>query len=397
MSEQQVSTATRWAIRIPAFIALGASAVMLRASLEPGGGVPGCGGATFDCASVLATRWAYWMTLPVSALGVLLHALVVAASVQLHPDRPAERRRLAWRALVALAVIAAAGACWFLGIQFAMRSSLCLYCITAHLAGLALCVIVIAKAPLVPLSSVGAGVLAVAVVVGGQLLGPTPSGMVFRARGGFQNIDTGPGPRRIVTILATPEVPGIGLNPHHFPMIGSPDAQRILVYLFDYTCVHCRALHRMLEEVQPRFGDQLGIVLLPIPLNSDCNPSVPKTEPAHEHACDYARLALAVFELDRSKFNEFDRYLSEGETWPSVEDARRKAESLVDPDELERVLNDPELDGQLEFYAHVLERTEVPRLPQMIYGGLTISGRPASAETLAQDLARELNMTLPSP
>ena len=41
-----------------------------------------------------------------------------------------------------------------------------------------------------------------------------------------------------------------------WPMIGSAEAEVVLVELFDYTCAHCRDMSRQLEEARHRYGNQ---------------------------------------------------------------------------------------------------------------------------------------------
>ena len=53
----------------------------------------------------------------------------------------------------------------------------------------------------------------------------------------------------------------------------------MIVNLFDYNCPHCRLCILLLLEAQRRLGDQLGIVCLPMPMDSQCNPFVPWAHP----------------------------------------------------------------------------------------------------------------------
>ena len=79
--------------------------------------------------------------------------------------------------------------------------------------------------------------------------------------------------------------------------------------LMDYTCPHCRKMHAHLREAMDRYGDQLAVVILPMPLELDCNKLVPATDPSHRGACKIARTALAVAEVDPSKFLDFHNFL----------------------------------------------------------------------------------------
>lgn len=113
------------------------------------------------------------------------------------------------------------------------------------------------------------------------------------------------------------------------PILGSPDAEKILVEMLDYTCPHCRNLHPHVEASLERYGNQVAFVIVHVPLSKKCNPYVKRDHWSHKNACDYARLSLSVWKLDRSKFAEFHGWLMEGSKPPSNIAARQFAMDLV--------------------------------------------------------------------
>jgi len=78
------------------------------------------------------------------------------------------------------------------------------------------------------------------------------------------------------------------------PIIGSVDAPYVMIELFDYTCGHCRLVHRRLQQARQRYGDQLSIVTLPVPMNKECNPAAKDSRPDLRHACELAKIVLAL-------------------------------------------------------------------------------------------------------
>ncbi|MBI1338119.1 MAG: hypothetical protein GC164_14330 [Phycisphaera sp.] len=379
-----------WVIRLLALVALGAAAMTLRATLSPDNAPPGCGG-TSGCAQVLNTRWAYWFGQPVSAMGMIVYAGLIVSSVHIQSSRDAARRRAGWRLILALSTLAGFSAVYFLVIELAVVKAVCVYCTTAHIAAIALAVVVYLKAPSMPRSSwAGLGVIAVAglaVLVAGQLLGEQPTHDIVPSPpsegpvtlGGTPDIDTGRGQERTISVLHGQA----RLRPTEHPHLGNTDAQTLAVYLFDYTCPHCRRMHAMLKEAMTSLGpDALGLVTLPTPLDSDCNPDIAQTSPENEHACTYARLALAVFYADPREYQAFDDYLMTGERPPSPEEARRKAIELVGEDALKRAEGEGFANLRIARYLALYQLTRQYRLPMVIIGGNILRGRPATTGEL---------------
>ena len=106
------------------------------------------------------------------------------------------------------------------------------------------------------------------------------------------------------------------------PLLGEPDAETVIVELFDYTCPHCRRLHRYLSEARRRYGPRLAVAVLVTPMDPSCNPYVhePATEPG---SCQLARIAVAVWQNRPAAFSAFHEWLMESEAIPSVDEAAR--------------------------------------------------------------------------
>ncbi len=121
----------------------------------------------------------------------------------------------------------------------------------------------------------------------------------------------------------------IKLRPEQWPMLGSTDAPKIFVEMYDYTCKHCRRTQKAIHGARATLGSELGIIMLPVPLNRNCNPAAVGNP--NKDACELAETALAVWKADKTKFEEFHEWLMQGDNPPSAAAALAKAQTLVDP------------------------------------------------------------------
>ena len=176
-------------------------------------------------------------------------------------------------------------------------------------------------------------------------------------------------------------------------MLGPASARTILVGLFDYTCHHCRETRRVIKKAIERASGRLAIVSLPMPLDASCNRLVKRTPEEHAHACEYARLGLAVFRAQPAAFREFDDWLFDPIDPPRIEQARAKATSLAGARALERALGDPWIHERLasnvalyEANAHASDGDT--RLPQIVIGDTLVRGTIRTADDLFELLAR---------
>lgn len=137
------------------------------------------------------------------------------------------------------------------------------------------------------------------------------------------------------------------LDPAELPVIGPPDTPNIVVSLFDYTCPHCRTMHGVWTQTQQRYGAELAIVTLAVPMSAECNAELKRTLPAHREACEYARLGLAVWRSDRSALAAFDAWMFAPAKPPPVAEAKEYAAKLVGRERLELALKDGWIDERL--------------------------------------------------
>lgn len=425
MSEQATSRrlyrtrrAYRWAIRLLALVAAGLSTLLLAESTREGAALPGCGGEggwLSGCSRVLASEWSSWLGVPVALGGVAFYVAVFGTALYVGPGRPAKVQRRAWRVLAFAAVACGLSGLWFVLVQALLLKGWCVYCTAVHATGIVVMGMVLGSGHIRRTRSgryAAAGALPVAALVVGQVF--APPGLVEGESSPWQRgaevaqgdaaaaivLDSGSGPLRVLTL----DAPGMALrlSPYETPMMGSPDAEHLLVYVFDYGCGFCRDMHAMLVAVLDRYNgeeqdrNRLGIVLVPAPKDAVCGGAgadageragaggMPLVEPPP--TCRATRMVLAAVEHAPDRVGELHkRFMS---------DPLRLAVSALGED--------------LDLPAAALEQAEAQRrrnarlrdmlggtTPQLIVGRLTIKGRPARTDQLLRRIEDQLDLTPP--
>ena len=405
------------------------------------GPAAGCGPES-GCNKVLQSRWAYWLDLPVSVPALLVYLALLGMTVLL-PKRPSpDDQRGSWAAIIILSVSVAGAALWFVGLQVFVLKAFCKFCMTAHACGFAAALLCLKNIPLAtdpdtPMWTTGSGkrgvpcqavfslvligLAGVMVLAGGQMLFQKERNVVkglpvagARAKKtaastntnhstpqGLVNSSTNP-PASPNARLIAPRT--LSLYSNQFlikfddvPMLGSPDSTNIIVYLFDYTCSHCRAVHPILVRACQRLAtNQLGVVCLPVSLSTQCNPFLPGASHADSNSCEYACLGLAVWRAKPEAQRQFDDWMFASMKPPPLEQAREYAAQLVGADKLKSALADPWVQQQLltDCRLHRANWLAVDSsvMPQIIMGDAVSSGPLNSVGHLMILLNRYLGM-----
>jgi uncharacterized membrane protein len=401
------------------------------------GPAAGCGPDS-GCDKVLHSRWAYWLDLPVSVPAVLVYLALLGVTVLLQKRPSPDDQRGSWAAIIILAVIVAGAALWFVGLQVFVIKAFCKFCMTAHACGFAAALLCLKNIPLAadpdtPMWTTGSGkrgvprqavfslvligLAGVAVLAGGQVLVQKQRNVVKvlpvttkTTASTSTNPSTpkalgGPSTDQPVSPNARLIAPrSLSLYSNQFliklddvPMIGSPDSPHVIVYLFDYTCSHCRALHPILVQTCQRLTNQLGVVCLPMSLSPQCNPFLPRTTShAASNSCEYARLGLAVWRAKPEAQRQFDDWMFATVTPPPLKQAQEYAAQLVGADKLESALADPWIQQQLltdcRLHRANWLAVDSSAMPQIIMGDAVSSGPLNSVEHLLVLLNRYLGM-----
>ena len=410
--------ATRvWVIRLLATLGLALAGYLAWAGITESS-VAGCGGPTsVDCDAVFASRWAKWLSLPVGLLAVAAYLSILAAAAFIGPAIPSSVSRVAWTLLIALGTLLAGAAAWFIALQALVIQKFCPPCLASHVIGLVLAGVIMTsgcQSAIKVLAPVATGLAAVLVLVLGQSLvepveyrvttvaaaepqvPPQPPAAKEETQVEARRVDVPapPKPSRKILVLGG----AIELDIYEQPHLGLPEAKQVLVELFDYTCPHCRELHEQLTRVRPQFGDELVIVLVPVPLDLLCNKyASPARGGRHQHACAYSKLALAAWRADPAAFPALHERWMSTEPLPDPAEARKGAS---------RAIGSEKLNAQYEFDADTAIAFAINRavelyhkssthsaasdwaIPKLLTADRIIDGRFASDRQLLQALEK---------
>jgi uncharacterized membrane protein len=166
-----------WSLRVLCSVALAVTGYLVVTALRAGD-VAGCGGgAVWDCDVALHSRWAKVLSIPVSVPAFGLYALLLTSLAFCRATVSRSRQRLAWGIVTAGAFAAGLAAVWFIGLQVFAVGHLCIYCIAAHLCGLALSVAILWKRPIGGPGTAklaGVGALGVSLLIATQVFSAPP-------------------------------------------------------------------------------------------------------------------------------------------------------------------------------------------------------------------------------
>jgi uncharacterized membrane protein/protein-disulfide isomerase len=377
-----------------------------------GGSVIGCAGGS-SCDQVLSSRWsAIGGILPVSGLAAGAYLAMLAASLFIGPATAPPVRRLAWGALLVLVGSAAGSAVWFIILQKWAIGAFCPYCMTAHITGLVLAALVIWRAPR-ELQTANCGSR-----IEGHWV-PNPQSATCNPQ-----VDSRLAPYVIGLVLAgvlaacqvvitPPSVYRGGasqdsnlpaFDPHAVPLVGAPDALYVVTLLFDYKCPHCQEMHFMLDEVVRRYGGKLAFTLCPAPLNTRCNPYIPRDVEAYKDSCELARVGLAVWLASREAFPAFELWmfsLESGDRWQprSLDAARAKAVELVGQAKFDTAGADPWIDRYLQtsvrIYGATVAQSGNNAVPKLVFGPRWVIPEPVDGDDLIRILQDSLAVPKP--
>ncbi len=362
-----------------------------------GGTMIGCGGGS-PCEQVLSSRWsAIAGILPISGLAVGMYLALLVAVLFIGPATEPPLRRMVWKVMLIMAGAIAGSAIWFTIIQKWFIGSFCPYCMTAHITGLILSILIIWRATRVKNVSPDASedIISPLPAFGLITLGLAMAGILAV----FQFAYTPPA----VYEEGESQEKMITIDYKDAPINGSPDAPHILTLLFDYQCSHCQKIHFMLGEVIRQYEGKLAFVLCPAPLNSECNPYVTQSTDAFKNSCELARISLAVWFARSEAFPDFENWMftyESGDKWQprSPVTAREKAVELVGREAFDSALTDSRVDNYIQTCVRIFGQTlQGGRggLPKLIYGSDWVTPEPNNSDDLVMILQKSLGVPVP--
>lgn len=358
-----------WAMTLLGVIALALCTFMAVHAMS-GTQMIGCSAGS-SCDSVMSSRWSnLFGVLPVSLPAAGLYLAFIICSIACAVSDDEELRSMAQSFMQAVAGAVLVASLWFIALQLFAVREFCKYCMATHAVGIIISLAVIYR-------SFGDGKARL------WMLGGAAAGILFAAVHALTAPDSIYDSGFVEEALPTTE----GMD---VPVIGNPDASRVVEVLFDYQCSHCRTMHPWLEEIAAD-GD-IAFVLCPSPLSPSCNPYIPRdVEDRFTGSCDLARLALAVWTAEHEKFFEFDHWLFGygDDAWlpRPVSEAREKAVSLIGEARLSEALSDPWIDSYLALAFELFGRTTSEGhsgIPRLISGQQWLVPEASSAVELRQ-------------
>lgn len=194
---------------------------------------------------------------------------------------------------------------------------------------------------------------------------------------------TAPAKRKLVSILN-----GVQLDVTQWPLLGQADAKYVIVEMLDYTCGHCQNTHAAVHGAMQSYGDQLAVIVLPVPMDTQCNPQVNSTAPAHREACQLAKLAIAVWRTSPERFTEFHNWLMEAK--PQYAQALAQAEKLVDRSKLQAELQSSLPADFIKANVELYKRASAGAIPKILFPRTSAVGEMRSKESLIALIEREL-------
>lgn len=378
-----------------------------------GGTMIGCGGGS-PCDQVLNSRWSVIAgIIPVSGLAVGVYLALLVASLFTGPATETPVRRLAWSVMLILAGSVAGSAIWFTILQKWFIGNFCPYCMTTHITGLLLSVHVIRQAisesdnhseDIQKTST--AKVRNISPDTKHRIIRPLPAlGLVLI--GLIITGSTAAFQFRYTPSAVYREGESLDDQPtidyHAVPMVGSPDASYVVTLLFDYQCPHCQKIHFMLDEAVKRYSGKLAFVLCPVPLNTICNPYIPRDVDAFKNSCELAKIGLAVWVAMHEAYPAFENWMftfESGDSWHprSLETARAKAVELVGQAKFDSAWTDPWIGRYMQTCIQIYGQTigsGKTGIPKLIFGSHWVIPEPYNAEDLITILQKSLAVPRP--
>ena len=320
----------------------------------------GCGAGS-GCDSVMGSPWAYVLGgVPVSLPAAVAYLLLALCLVFLGGETAEDRSLdcLLWPMMLVLVGAIVGAALWFCYLQLFVLHAFCKYCTLLHLLGILLAVLVLVAAPRKSVWFL-VGLLSAAVFAAVQVY-----------------------TRPVVYDEGRTEAALPSFVDGEIPVLGPQDAPDELTLLFDFQCIHCRRLHRVLPDLLEKAGGQYRIRLCPVPLSSACNPYIPATGvDRFAGSCALTRDALAVWYARPDAYEAYWDYLLGGgpstastgsatSSGPAPADAEARARAILG-DGFQAAVQDPRIDAYLRKVEELFGRTsnaEKSGVPRLIHG-----------------------------
>ena len=178
------------------------------------------------------------------------------------------------------------------------------------------------------------------------------------------------------------------LDANKWPLWGSADAKYVFVKMFDYTCPHCQHTHKAIREAAQQLDGGLAVIALPTPLYRACNPGSQTTDPKYAYRCEIAKIAVALWLIDPTKFSDFHDWMLEVDR--NVTETRSKADQLVGSQAMADQLAKPTPEQYVQKHVFLYRESGAGTLPKLVFPNATVVGEITSGSSLAGIIREKL-------
>ncbi len=354
---------------------------------------------------MLTSRWEEWGPISVAHIGIGGYLSMISAAILAGIVRLPVLRITLWSLMIVESLTGIGFIAWLLFLQWIIIKQFCVFCLSSHFFGALAYGVVLLRAPAwngfhhARRRLTGASALLLTLLVAVHIF-VVPEMMAIQPADNITTIEeeeaaalsTGmlqfgkTAPSRTVQLLDG----NLTFDLYEVPVSGNRDAEHVLVELSDYCCPSCRSLHRRLAQFEKDYEVDMVIVHLPAPMDTDCNPHITRTPRGFDKACEYARLAMAVNQVDPTQFAAFHHALMADRFPPGIEEAREKAEALVDKDALALAMESEAVTAWIRNGLNLKRYLKATTLPKLITDTQVISysggSKGAFRETMKEAL-----------
>jgi uncharacterized membrane protein/thiol-disulfide isomerase/thioredoxin len=189
--------------------------------------------------------------------------------------------------------------------------------------------------------------------------------------------DSLPARKRLVKFLGGK----LTLDVYEHAVIGSPEAPHIVVEMISYDCPHCRKMYPTVQRALERYGDQVALLVMPVPFETECNKLIDSAH-SQQGACSIARMALGIARVNPPEFSQFHEFLMATKDKPPPMDAiLPKAYMLADRSRVRELTHGEQLNKQIAGYVDLFDQLQKQNqankkfgLPIQILGDFVVSG-----------------------
>ena len=123
----------------------------------------------------------------------------------------------------------------------------------------------------------------------------------------------------------------------------------------------------------------------------NCNSQIQVTDAKFTESCEIAKLAFAVWRVDRTKFADFHNWMFSESAVPNVDaGAKAQAETLVDAAKLNAELATKAPGQYVAQAVELYKRAGSGNVPKLMFAGTTVVGELTSGDRLVEIIKQQI-------